>query len=45
MALMAWLSQIFTIISRNVTNMQPGQYAIGLAIVVGASFVLLRGRN
>ena len=41
----AWISQVLTLVSNQITNLQPSQYAIGLVIVIGLGYVMLRGRN
>ncbi|MEO2034228.1 MAG: hypothetical protein ABGZ35_19300 [Planctomycetaceae bacterium] len=41
----SWLSQILSIVGNQMTNMQPEQYMIGLAICISLGYVLLRGRN
>gem|GEM_PF-3267507 len=41
----AWISQVLTLVSRQITNMQPSQYAIGLVLVICLGYVMLRGRN
>jgi hypothetical protein len=41
----AWISQVLTLVSNQITNLQPSQYAIGLVIAIGLGYVMLRGRN
>lgn len=40
-----WLSQLFTVISNNITRLQPSQYAVGLVVVICMGYMLLRGRD
>jgi len=44
-SVVAWISQVLTLVSRQVTHMQPTQYAIGLVFVICLGYVMLRGRN
>ena len=41
----SWLSQVLSIIFRQMTHMQPTQYLIGLVFCICLGYVLLRGRN
>lgn len=41
----SWLSQILSIVSNQMTNMQPEQYMIALAVCICVGYVLLRARN
>ena len=44
-AMSSWLAQIFSIVSNQVTHMQPSQYLIGLTFCICVGYLLLRGRN
>ncbi len=40
-----WLSQIVSLISREMTQLQPQHYAVGLVACIGLGYLLLRGRH
>ncbi len=41
----SWLAQVFSIVSNQVTGMQPTQYMIGLTFCICVGYILLRRRN
>ena len=41
----SWLTQLLSLLTRQITHMQPTQYMIGLGICICLGYVLLRGRD
>jgi hypothetical protein len=43
--LTTWLHQVSNILSREMAQLSPREYSIGLILCICIGFVLLRGRN